>query len=175
MYIHPLTNTVCYAPSSIDHARTGWKHAGYLQARTQQRLAMSLQGQNRGSFPSDESLINLFYLALSNISERWNRPIKDWKWALNRFSIVFEDRLYPSWSKPRLHKILDTLRRVLFYWLMDSHGTMAQNRVQNEDAFLRDAPTFLMVLRNLLAKPQAHDEVRISAQFDHRSIIQPAS
>ena len=52
--------------------------------------------KNRGSFPSDESLIKLFYLALRNISERWNRPIKDWKGALNRFSIEFEDRLYPS-------------------------------------------------------------------------------
>ena len=52
--------------------------------------------KNRGSFPSDESLIKLFYLALRNISERWNRPIKDWKGALNRFSIEFEDRLYPG-------------------------------------------------------------------------------
>ena len=52
--------------------------------------------KNRGSFPSDESLIKLFYLALRNISERWNRPIKDWKGALNRFSIEFEDRLYPK-------------------------------------------------------------------------------
>jgi hypothetical protein len=33
--------------------------------------------KNRGAFPSDASLINLFYLALRNISERWNRPIKD--------------------------------------------------------------------------------------------------
>jgi len=35
--------------------------------------------KNRGSFPSDESLIKLFYLAQRNISERWNRPIKDSK------------------------------------------------------------------------------------------------
>jgi len=52
--------------------------------------------KNRGSFPSDESLIKLFYLAQRNISERWNRPIKDWKGTLNRFSIDFEDRLYPK-------------------------------------------------------------------------------
>lgn len=51
--------------------------------------------KNRGSFPSDEALTKLFYLALRNISGRWNRPIKDWKGALNRFSIEFEDRLYP--------------------------------------------------------------------------------
>jgi putative transposase len=49
--------------------------------------------KNRGSFPSDESLIKLFYLALRNISQRWNMPIRDWKAALNRFSIEFEDRV----------------------------------------------------------------------------------
>jgi len=52
--------------------------------------------KNRGSFPSEEALTKLFYLALRNISERWNRPIRDWKAALNRFSIGFEDRLYPN-------------------------------------------------------------------------------
>jgi len=49
--------------------------------------------KNRGSFPSDESLIKLFYLALRNISQKWNMPIRDWKAALNRFSIEFEDRV----------------------------------------------------------------------------------
>ena len=49
--------------------------------------------KNRGSFPSDESLIKLFYLALRNISQKWSMPIRDWKAALNRFSIEFEDRL----------------------------------------------------------------------------------
>jgi len=49
--------------------------------------------KNRGSLPSDESLIKLFYLALRNISQKWNMPIRDWKAALNRFSIEFEDRV----------------------------------------------------------------------------------
>ncbi len=49
--------------------------------------------KNRGSFPSDESLIKLFYLALRNISQKWSMPIRDWKAALNRFSIEFEDRV----------------------------------------------------------------------------------
>ena len=39
--------------------------------------------KNRGSFPSDESLIKLFYLALRNISQKWSMPIRDWKAALN--------------------------------------------------------------------------------------------
>jgi putative transposase len=48
---------------------------------------------NRGSFPCDEALSKLFYLALRNISQKWNMPIRDWKAALNRFSIEFEDRV----------------------------------------------------------------------------------
>lgn len=49
--------------------------------------------KNRGSFPSDEALLKLFYLALNNISKKWTMPIRDWKAALNRFTIQFEDRM----------------------------------------------------------------------------------
>lgn len=33
------------------------------------------------------------YLALENISKKWTMPIRDWKAALNRFTIQFEDRM----------------------------------------------------------------------------------
>jgi putative transposase len=49
--------------------------------------------KNRGSFPSDEALLKLFYLALNNIRKKWTMPIRDWKAALNRFTIQFEDRM----------------------------------------------------------------------------------
>ena len=49
--------------------------------------------KNRGSFPSDEALLKLFYLALRNISKKWTLPIRDWKAALTRFTIQFEDRI----------------------------------------------------------------------------------
>lgn len=49
--------------------------------------------KNRGSFPSDEALLKLFYLALNNISKKWTMPIRDWKTALNRFTIQLEDRM----------------------------------------------------------------------------------
>jgi putative transposase len=49
--------------------------------------------KNRGSFPNDEAALKLLYLALGNISQRWTKPIKEWKAALNRFAIVFEGRL----------------------------------------------------------------------------------
>ncbi len=49
--------------------------------------------KNRGSFPSDEALIKLFYLALRNISRKWTMPLRDWKAALNRFTIQYDDRM----------------------------------------------------------------------------------
>ncbi|HCF4538089.1 IS256 family transposase [Pseudomonas aeruginosa] len=49
--------------------------------------------KNRGSFPSDEALLKLFYLALRNISKKWTMPIRDWKAALTRFTISYKDRL----------------------------------------------------------------------------------
>jgi putative transposase len=49
--------------------------------------------KKRGSFPNDEAMFKLLYLALTNISKKWTMPIKDWKMALNQFSIMFENRL----------------------------------------------------------------------------------
>ena len=49
--------------------------------------------KNRGSFPSDEALIKLFYLALRNISKKWTMPLRDWKAALNRFTIQYEEQM----------------------------------------------------------------------------------
>jgi len=49
--------------------------------------------KNRGSFPNDEAGLKLIYLALGNISQKWTKPIKGWKAAMNRFAIVFEGRL----------------------------------------------------------------------------------
>ncbi|QPK64660.1 IS256 family transposase [Methylomonas sp. LL1] len=49
--------------------------------------------KNRGSFPNDEALSKLFYLALMNISKKWTMPLHNWKAALNRFSIQFDDRM----------------------------------------------------------------------------------
>lgn len=49
--------------------------------------------KNRGSFPTDEAAMKLLYLALQNIARKWTMPIKEWKAALNRFAIIFEDRM----------------------------------------------------------------------------------
>ena len=57
--------------------------------------------KNRGSFPSDEALLKLFYLALRNISKKWTMPIRDWKAALTRFTIQFGELISQNLVQPR--------------------------------------------------------------------------
>lgn len=52
--------------------------------------------KTRSSFPTDEAVTKLFYLALRNISKKWTMPIRDWKAALNRFTIQFDERMLPG-------------------------------------------------------------------------------
>jgi putative transposase len=58
-------------------------------------LNMSLRKvtKARGSFPTDEAVFKLLYLALRNIAKKWTMPVHDWKAALNRFAIIYENRL----------------------------------------------------------------------------------
>ena len=58
-------------------------------------LNMSLRKvtKNRGSFPNDEAMTKLLYLAMKNISKKWTLPIRDWKAAMNHFTILFEGRM----------------------------------------------------------------------------------
>ena len=49
--------------------------------------------KTRGSFPTDDAVFKLFYLALTNISRKWTMPIWDWKAALNRYTIQLEERM----------------------------------------------------------------------------------
>ncbi len=46
-----------------------------------------------GSFPNDDALVKLYYLAPRNISKKWTMPIQNWKAALNRFTILFGERI----------------------------------------------------------------------------------
>jgi len=41
----------------------------------------------------DESVRRVIYLAIRDPSKKWAMPIRDWRQALNRFMIMFEDRL----------------------------------------------------------------------------------
>jgi transposase-like protein len=62
---------------------------------TIESINMSLRKvtKTRSSFPTDEAVMKLFYLALRNISKKWTMPLRDWKAALTRFTIQYEDRM----------------------------------------------------------------------------------
>ena len=49
--------------------------------------------KNRRLFPSDHSALKVVYLAVQAASKKWTMPVRDWKKALNRFTIDFGDRL----------------------------------------------------------------------------------
>ena len=48
--------------------------------------------RNRGHFSTEESVMKVLYLAIRGVSKKWNMPIREWKQALNHFSIMFSDR-----------------------------------------------------------------------------------
>lgn len=49
--------------------------------------------KKRKLFPTDESARKVIFLAIQDASKNWTMPIKNWKAALNRFMIEFENRL----------------------------------------------------------------------------------
>ena len=49
--------------------------------------------KNKRVFPSDDSVFKVLYLAINNVSKKWTMPIHNWKSAMNRFMIEFEERL----------------------------------------------------------------------------------
>ena len=48
--------------------------------------------KTKGSFPNDDAVYKIVYLALQRAKKRWTMPIKDWALALNQFFILFPDR-----------------------------------------------------------------------------------
>ena len=49
--------------------------------------------KKRKIFPTDDSAMKVVYLAIQEASKKWTMPIRNWKSALNRFMIMFENRL----------------------------------------------------------------------------------
>lgn len=44
-------------------------------------------------FPNDKAALKVVYLAIDAASKKWTMPIRNWRLALNRFSIEFCDRI----------------------------------------------------------------------------------
>ena len=51
--------------------------------------------KTRKVFPSDDAALKVVYLAIEAASKKWTMPIRNWKPALNRFMIEFEEQLAP--------------------------------------------------------------------------------
>lgn len=49
--------------------------------------------RNKLSFPDDDSIYKVMYLAIKNASTRWTMSIKDWGLAVNQFAILFDGRV----------------------------------------------------------------------------------
>jgi len=49
--------------------------------------------KNRRSFPNDEAVFKVLYLAIHQISKKWTMPIRDWKPAMSQFMIMYSDRV----------------------------------------------------------------------------------
>jgi putative transposase len=54
--------------------------------------------KTRGSFPSEEAALKLLYLALRNVSAKWE-AIQHWRQALNQFEMLWGDRIRTATGK----------------------------------------------------------------------------
>lgn len=51
--------------------------------------------KRRKIFPNDAAAVKVVYLAIQDASKKWTMPIRNWKGAMNRFMIEFEEQLAP--------------------------------------------------------------------------------
>ena len=49
--------------------------------------------KNRGAFPDDASVLKVLYLAIQRAAKKWTMPLHNWGAVLNRFAIMFPDRM----------------------------------------------------------------------------------
>jgi putative transposase len=52
--------------------------------------------KTRGQFPTDEAATKLIWLALRNITAKWERTSHYWRAAMNQFAILYEGRFSPT-------------------------------------------------------------------------------
>lgn len=55
--------------------------------------------KTRASFPSEEAALKLLYLALKNVSKKW-QAAREWRAALNHFTVLYGDRMEAAWQRP---------------------------------------------------------------------------
>ena len=103
--VHPLLRNVCVSPVSqvwIRHWENVIPIFDYpMEIRRVIYTTNAIESVNRSLrkviktkavFPSEDAVFRLMYLAMNNISKKWNRPIKNWRAALSHFAILFPER-----------------------------------------------------------------------------------
>jgi transposase-like protein len=49
--------------------------------------------KSRSTFPTDDAIYKIMYLALTNAAKKWTMPLQNWGQTVNQFSILFPDRI----------------------------------------------------------------------------------
>jgi putative transposase len=80
-------NTLCNYPEDIRKAIYTTNAIESLNSVIRKAI------KKRKLFPTDDSAKKVVYLAVQAAAKKWTMPIRNWKLALNRFMIEFEDRL----------------------------------------------------------------------------------
>jgi transposase-like protein len=47
------------------------------------------------TFPNDDAILKVLYLAILNATDKWTRPIQNWGAAFNQFVIEFGNERVP--------------------------------------------------------------------------------
>lgn len=54
--------------------------------------------KNKTTYPTDEALVKMIYLATMEIQKKWSQPIRQWKECISQLGIYFSERLKPELS-----------------------------------------------------------------------------
>lgn len=49
--------------------------------------------KNKTTYPTDEALVKIIYLATMNIQKKWSKPIRQWNECISQVGIYFSERL----------------------------------------------------------------------------------
>jgi len=49
--------------------------------------------KTKTTYPTDEALTKIIYLATTEITKKWTQPLRNWHQCISQFAIHFEDRL----------------------------------------------------------------------------------
>jgi len=57
------------------------------------QAALCKAARDRRAFPDNALMLQQLHLTMQSVTGKWSLPVRDWKAALNRFSLLFNDRM----------------------------------------------------------------------------------